>query len=68
MQRSEIVELVRMIRAAEYSSEEQRNEWLTLLEAIVPHPAVSDLIFFPERPMTDEEIVEIALGYSAIRL
>lgn len=38
------------------------------LQANVSHPEVSDLLFYPDREMTAEEIVERALAYKPIRL
>jgi hypothetical protein len=41
---------------------------MTLLEDNVPHPEVSDLIFYTEEKLTPEEIVERALSYKPILL
>ncbi len=38
------------------------------LERSVPHPEVSDLIFYSKREMTAEEIVAEALSYKPILL
>ncbi len=38
------------------------------LEKLLPHPGVSDLIFYPKREMTAEEIVDEALAYKPIIL
>jgi hypothetical protein len=39
---------------------------LDRLEKSVPHPEVSDLIFWDDRNLTAEEIVEEALSYQPI--
>jgi hypothetical protein len=61
------VGLVRLIVAGD-GSEDQINEWVETLERNVPDPNVSDLIFYPDEPMTPEEIVDKALAYKPIRL
>ena len=55
------------------TNEDDLNEWLVLLEQNVPHPEVSDLIFWPQNyglglNPTSEEIVEKALSYGSIIL
>ena len=66
--RFELVELVRKIQAAE-GSEEEIDRMIASLEASVPHPHVTDLIFYPEGPdLTAEEVVERALAYKPIQL
>lgn len=44
-------------------TEKEIDESLNLLKNLVPHPGVSDLIFHPEKEMTPEEIVDVALSY-----
>jgi len=65
----ELVDLVRRICAAE-GTEEQQEEMMNLLRANVPHPEVSDLIYYPpgDVELSPEEIVELALAYKPIRL
>lgn len=65
--RNELIEMVHRIRtgcpAADY--------YLRLLEANVPHPRVSDLIFHPRaelRDATAEQIVDEIMGYRPIAL
>lgn len=65
--RDELVELVRKILACE-GTEEEVDEWQDLLEQNVPHPEVSDLMYFSGREMTPEEIVDEALAYRATSL
>jgi hypothetical protein len=67
LSREELVELVRRLLEAEGTDEEQ-HRWLTLVRENVPHPGVSDLIYYPEVQLTAEEIVETALAYKPIKL
>jgi hypothetical protein len=69
LSRMELVELVRKICAAE-GTEEEQEDMLTLLQSSVPHPEVSDLIYFPPEgdELTPEEIVDRALAYKPIQL
>jgi hypothetical protein len=43
---------------------------LALVERNVPHPTISDLIFYPPNgiELSAEEIVNVALGYRPIEL
>jgi hypothetical protein len=61
------VALVEKLLAAEGTEDEQK-EWLRLVEANVPHPAVSDLIYYSDVALSAEEIVELVLNYSPIGL
>jgi hypothetical protein len=67
MTKSELIDLVKRIIAAQ-GTEEEIDGLITLLEQSVPHPRVSDLIYYPEREMTAEEIVDAALSYRPISL
>lgn len=63
----ELVEVVRRI----LSGSPESDYYLRLLEANVPHPRVSDLIFHPPVGLRDgsaEQIVDAALGYRRIAL
>ena len=60
--RQELVELVEKIASAE-GSEAEMMEWLETLEANVPHPAVIDLIYYSDPPLTPEEVVDEALAH-----
>ena len=60
--RAELVQLVERIMNAR-GTEEELERLLSTLEANVPHPRVSDLIFFPDKQMSAEEIVDAALAY-----
>lgn len=65
--KEELVQVVRKIAESE-STEAEIDQWIDVLEQNVPHPEVSDLIFYPEEEMTHEEIVEKALSYKPIQL
>jgi hypothetical protein len=67
LSRGELIELVRRICEAE-GMEEEQDEMMELLEANVPHPEVSDLIFYPPSgvELSPEEIVDRALAYKPI--
>jgi len=49
-------------------TEQELDEMVELLEASVAHPEVVDLIYYRERELTAEEIVEEALAYVPIQL
>lgn len=68
LSRSELVDLVQQIMAAT-GTEEDHMDMIALLEANVPHPRVSDLIYYPkhEEP-TAESVVDEALMYKPISL
>jgi len=67
LSKKELVELVDKIMQGE-GTEEEIDEMINLLEKNVPHPEVSHLIFWPEKELTPEEIVEEALNYKPILL
>jgi len=67
LSREELIALVTRIMDAD-GTEEEINDMITLLERNVPHPEVSDLIFYPEKEMTAEEVVDAALAYKPIQL
>jgi hypothetical protein len=67
LSRDELVTLVKRIMACEGTDSEQ-DQWILEFERNVPHPGASDLIFFPKRNMTAEEIVDEALFYKPIQL
>ncbi|MFJ6838697.1 hypothetical protein [Streptomyces sp. NPDC091209] len=65
--RDELVEIVRRLLTVSPES----DYYLQLLEANVPHPGVSDLIFHPSDDLQDasaEQIVDAALKYRPIAL
>lgn len=66
--REQLTELVHKLMSADYHSEEEGDELIDILESNVPHPEVSNLIFYPDREMSAEEVVEQALAYKTIQL
>ena len=66
MTRSEIIELVRRVIDAA-GNEEELDACISAVSAAVPHPRWTDLIFFDDRELSPEEVVEEALAYRAIR-
>jgi hypothetical protein len=67
LSREDLVPLVRKLQNAVGADEEQAA-WLTLLERNVPHPGVSDLVYWSNEELTAEEVVDRALAYQAIIL
>lgn len=67
LSRQELIALVTKIVNAE-GTEEELDQWLEMVMRQVPHPQVSDLIYWHEPELTPEEIVDAALGYQPIVL
>ncbi|MEK4852800.1 hypothetical protein NST04_23315 [Paenibacillus sp. FSL H7-0756] len=67
LSRQQLIALVTKIVNAE-GTEAELDEWLEVVASNVPHPGVSDLIFWNEPELTPEEIVDAALGYQPIVL
>ena len=66
--KDDLIELVRKIIECE-GTEEEIDNWLQEVKSSVNHPAVSDLIFYPENDdILPEEIVEVALSYQPLEL
>ncbi len=61
----ELLELITCLMNVE-GTEYETAYWLELLEQNVPHPHVSDLIYWAVREMTPEEILAEALAYKPI--
>ena len=68
MSQDELVALVQSIMDAD-GSEADLDEMLSQLKANVPHPSVSDLIYYPvDANLSAEHIVELALAYEPVIL
>lgn len=67
LSRQDLVELVTKIINCE-GSEEQVDKWLELAEENVPHPRLSDLIYYSEEEKSPEQIVDEALAYTPFAL
>lgn len=63
----ELIELVEKIMKSK-GTEEEIDNMIEEIERNVPHPEVSDLIFWNEEELTPEQIVDIALAYKPIQL
>ncbi len=67
MEKEELIDLVQKIMEAN-GNEEELDNCMLMVEANVPHPRVSDLIFYSKVELTPEEIIEKALAYKPILL
>ena len=67
LSKKELINLVKRIIQVD-GSEEEINEMINVLKKNVPHPSVTDLIFYSEDDMTAEEIIEKALSHPSIPL
>jgi hypothetical protein len=68
LSREELIALVQRIMDSD-GSEEEVDEMISLLQASVPHPEVTDLIFWPKHgEPSAEDVVDAALAYKPIQL
>lgn len=67
LSKEDLIELVGKIMNVE-GSEEEIDRMIEILKQSVPHPEVSDLIFWNENDLTPEQVVELALSYKPIQL
>ncbi|MGH1288693.1 bacteriocin immunity protein [Bacillus toyonensis] len=65
--REKLIDLVSKIVECE-GAEEEIDEMIEVVEKNVPHPEVSDLIYWNDEDLTPEQIVDIALAYKPIQL
>ncbi|GAA0123011.1 MAG: bacteriocin immunity protein [Clostridium argentinense] len=65
--REELINLVNRIVECE-GSEEEIDEMIEVVKRNVPHPEISDLIYWNEEELTPEQIVDKALEYKRIQL
>ena len=65
--REELINLVNRIVKCE-GSEEEIDEMIEVVKRNVPHPEISDLIYWNEEELTPEQIVDKALDYKPIQL
>lgn len=66
MSKEKLIALVHQIISMENKTELEMDQLLDQLVSNVPHPGVTDLIYYDD--LTPEEIVEKALSYKPIRL
>jgi hypothetical protein len=70
LSRAEMIELVERLMRGE-GADEEVGEWVEALRRSAPHPAITDLIFYPaegEENLTAEQIVDRAFAYRPIEL
>ncbi|MEU9233585.1 bacteriocin immunity protein [Streptomyces subrutilus] len=67
MNRTELIRLVERIMAGE-GTEEEHDALVQALEENVPHPAVTDLIYYHTPKLSAPEVVDAALAYKPIAL
>lgn len=65
LSRTELIALVEQLLSNQ-GTEEQEHEWVTELERNVPHPAITDLIYWSEDDLSAEQIIDQALAYKPI--
>ena len=65
--REELTNLVNKIVECE-GSEEEIDEMIEIVKRNVPHPEISDLIYWNEEELTPEQILDKALNYKPIEL
>lgn len=63
--KEELLELIDALMNDE-GTEYETSFWLALLERNVPHPEVTNLIYWPKREMTAQEILAEALAYQPL--
>ena len=61
MKREELILLVKEIANVEWKTEKEIDDLIDILKRNVPHPEISDLIYYDE--LSAEEIVDAALSY-----
>jgi hypothetical protein len=66
--RSELVALVARLMHGDFASQDEVEDAASSLQAAVPHPRVTDLIFYDDRDLTAEQVVDEALAYGATPL
>ncbi|MBJ8030331.1 bacteriocin immunity protein [Bacillus cereus group sp. N21] len=65
--RAELISLVSKLVECE-GTEKEIDEMIEVVERNVPHPEVSDLLYWNDEELTPEQIVDIALAYKPIQL
>jgi hypothetical protein len=67
LSREELIEIVRKVMDCE-GTEEEIDGYIDILEENVPHPEVTDLIFYSQPELTPEEVVDQAMAYEKLLL
>jgi hypothetical protein len=68
LNRAQLVALVQRLLQADYHDDEECDQILATLQEHVSDPQISDYIFWPDRDMTAEDIIDRALGHQPIIL
>lgn len=66
--KDELVNLVAKITAGDYATEEEGDELLTLIRGNVPHPRVTNVLFYSKERKSPEQMVDELLSYRPIVL
>ncbi len=67
MNKEELIELVRKIIEVE-GTEEEIDTYTDMVSKAVPHPEWTDLIYYDDRKLTPDQVVEEALAYKPLQL
>jgi len=67
LSRNELIDLVEKIME-DQGNEQEIDQWLEIIDQNVPHPEISNLIFWNDKDCSAEEIVDTALAYQPILL
>ncbi len=62
LSRSQLIDLVQRIIDVK-GTEEEIASWVELVNSIVPHPDILELIYYDDQELTAEQIVDKALQY-----
>ncbi len=68
LNRDQLIALVRRLLQADVHDEEEQEQILDTLQEQLLDPRLSDYIFWPDREMTAEDIVDRAQAHTPIRL
>ncbi|AKH16469.1 MULTISPECIES: hypothetical protein [Deinococcus] len=68
LNRDQLIALVRQLLQADVHDEDERGQILDTLQEQLLDPQLSDYIFWPDREMTAENIVDRARAYMPISL
>jgi len=66
--RAEIISLIEKIMVDDFETEEESDNAIGILEASVPDPKVTNLIFWPEEELSAEQVYDKAMSYKPIIL
>ncbi len=67
LSRNELIDLVEKIME-DQGNEQEIDQWLEIIDQNVPHPEISNLIFWNDKDCSAAEIVDTALAYQPILL